>query len=293
MTKSYNVSVYGMSRMLQEKFKTNVKTIIEKKLIDYLVNPELIVQYIANNSHLQSDKGEKFFYLAPIIDGRRVYLSQGEIYKIAKIVYENVFEVYPQLQNIYDYFIKTTEILSIFSLPVTWFTPNGAKILQRYLTTTKHSISLIQSGRPIHLSFINKTNFLNKQKQIQGILPNVIHSLDSAHLINLILEANMSDIKPILTIHDCFGTSPNQMELLDFIVKKTFIALYSQYDFLMKFHEQFISTLKLNNITVYENNNSQWVIHPEKRNKKIFIPEIPIKGNFDLNNVLKAPYFIN
>jgi DNA-directed RNA polymerase len=77
---------------------------------------------------------------------------------------------------------------------------------------------------------IRKTN-KNKtatSKQVQAIIPNIIHSLDASHLINLINTAINKNFTPIISVHDCFGTHPNKMDELSFLVKKEFITLYTK-----------------------------------------------------------------
>ena len=43
-------------------------------------------------------------------------------------------------------------------------------------------------------------------------VPNIIHSLDATHLINLINKSHDQGFTPIITVHDCFGTLPNNMK---------------------------------------------------------------------------------
>jgi DNA-directed RNA polymerase len=61
---------------------------------------------------------------------------------------------------------------------------------------------------------------LNKNKQVNAIIPNIIHSLDSSHLINLINTIIIINFKPFICVHDCFVTHSNNLEYLSFLVKK-------------------------------------------------------------------------
>ena len=51
-------------------------------------------------------------------------------------------------------------------------------------------------------------------KQRSAIIPNVIHSLDASHLMNVINTAFTKGINDLITVHDCFGTHPNNLSLL-------------------------------------------------------------------------------
>ena len=69
-------------------------------------------------------------------------------------------------------------------------------------------------------------------------MPNLIHSLDASHLMNLINKANDVNFANIITVHDCFGTLPNNVENLRQLVTAEFVEIYSNQNFLNKFHER-------------------------------------------------------
>jgi len=75
-------------------------------------------------------------------------------------------------------------------------------------------------------------NEINNRKQIQAIIPNIIHSLDASHLIKIINSVSrghkdaryrVNYLKYIIPIHDCFGTLQNQLGLLEEMVKREYI----------------------------------------------------------------------
>ena len=59
----------------------------------------------------------------------------------------------------------------------------------------------------------------------------------------------------MLPIHDCFGTHPNDMENLASEVRKQFVLLYSNNNFLENFHNKFIKEIE--SLTkIYKEDNS-------------------------------------
>jgi len=97
---------------------------------------------------------------------------------------------------------------------------------------------------------------------------------------------------PIITIHDCFGTHPNKLEELSFLVKREFVLLYTQSHFLENFHDRIIQAIKDNQYIIYEDkeNDVQFV----RINRKInVIPSVPKLGNLDLQNILDSKYMIS
>lgn len=76
---------------------------------------------------------------------------------------------------------------------------------------------------------------VNKNKQVNVINSNIIYFLDIFHLISILYYGKDSGFSPVITAHDCFGTLPNKLENLSFIVRKEFIIQYLQEDFLILF----------------------------------------------------------
>lgn len=62
----------------------------------------------------------------------------------------------------------------------------------------------------------------SKGKQSQGASPNIIHSLDAAHLAITVNQAEF----PVTTIHDSFGCLLADMPSLFTLIRKTFVELY-------------------------------------------------------------------
>jgi DNA-directed RNA polymerase len=107
--------------------------------------------------------------------------------------------------------------------------------------------------------------------------------------MNVILEGYRNNTSPIITIHDCFGTLPNQMEYLSNIIRNEFIKLYTQDDFLNKYHENVYRAIKDNNIEIHNKDGEDYV---KVKNSKLVIPSKPQKGSFDLSRTHKALYLV-
>lgn len=140
------------------------------------------------------------------------------------------------------------------------------------------------------------TDKIDSLKQAQAIIPNIIHSLDANHITTLVNKAQKDEFFPIITIHDCFGTHPNKMLELNNRVKTEFILLYTQDQFLNKFHNRIIQSIKDNQFSIKEkfdpneNINNNYV---EFANTLLKIPNLPKMGELDLNNLVGSKYFIS
>jgi DNA-directed RNA polymerase len=93
MTQVYNVKVSGIFNQLKSKLE-----IVEKL-------------------NKKTNKTTKF-YLAPTKNGKHVELSYIEVYDIATIISKGIFEIYPPLREIYDYFINMIKLMLKLNIPI-------------------------------------------------------------------------------------------------------------------------------------------------------------------------------
>jgi DNA-directed RNA polymerase len=103
-----------------------------------------------------------------------------------------------------------------------------------YQNTLQLSICFIEDVRP------------SKGKQSQGASPNIIHSLDAAHLAMSVHKSPF----PVTTIHDSFGCLLADMPVLFTLLRETFVELY-EADPLTSIMKQIggdISQVKLGNL---------------------------------------------
>lgn len=118
-----------------------------------------------------------------------------------------------------------------WTVPVTNF-----PVVQHYTEGTVKKI-YIQYGKPIG-ERLNTGYFENtyqvaichtelqkpsKRKQSQGASPNIIHSLDAAHLAMVVHQAPF----PVTTVHDSFGCLLSDMPELFHLLRTTFVELYA------------------------------------------------------------------
>jgi len=220
-----------------------------------------------------------------------IYLNDKEINQLAKIIHDILYKSFPNLTKLVDYLKNMNRFLKKLNLSPIWLSPSGVIIEQKYVENIKIALvsSILGNRKSITISTPNK-NKINLKKQNEGIIPNIVHSLDASNIALLIKELieNQNNIN-ILTIHDCFATNGNNVELMILQVKLAFLLLYSNNEFVKLYHNFIMEYLTKSGYLIDDKNR---II---LNNQKIKIPETPdfkIKNDFK-ENILGSQYFIN
>ena len=214
---------------------------IAEDINDYYHLNKNLTQLDESNNNLEGKTSikilEKVMFKVPSVnENENLYLTYKEVFHLAKIMHETLFDYYPALKRLFEYFISVCLAFTKLDLPIMWYPPSGLSIQQRYLKTAKAKVSIsVGRGKTKTVVLNKKLDKTDTRAQTQAIIPNIIHSMDSSHLIlilNKIINKNSNIKSPVISIHDCFGCLTNYMIELEELVKLEFINLYSKANFL-------------------------------------------------------------
>ena len=126
--------------------------------------------------------------------------------------------------------------------PMSWVTPVGFPVVQKYTKWNTKKVKVYLYDRVLkskkRAQFSLKVDVRDEagRKQIDvkkaksGISPNIIHSMDSSHLMATVLALKENGINDFMMIHDSFAVLPIHTPDLFDLVRQTFIQQYSEYD---------------------------------------------------------------
>jgi hypothetical protein len=242
----------------------------------------------------------QYLYVIPesaTVNGKKVYLYSYQYGILIKIIYEVLTKELPSLKNLTNYFKEIITLLNELNLPVTWTTPAGLKIKYQQIKfnsiVTKNKI--INTSKPITISIPTKK--IDKLKMIRSFMPNFIHSLDASNVHLLLHNLSTNDNIPVFSVHDCFSSTPNNMELLERKVKDAFIEIYFKDEaFLVKTHNRIINQIK----EVYEIiiiDDKEYIDMSSYNKPDIKLPDLPDAFKYNnltdfIKGLLKSKYFI-
>jgi DNA-directed RNA polymerase len=190
-----------------------------------------------------------------------------------------------------DFFKQTAGVLARHNLPLEWTSPLGLPCVHAYrvwdtktveLFLYDRSVPVVEAGvrdkvegtdviRQVRANIRTRpTETLDKDKARSAVAPNVVHSMDGAHLMLCVIDAKDQFIEHLALIHDSFGTHAGRTAEFAGIIRQAFVNLYTHFDPFQEIREA--AALALNG------------------DPQGLLPELPRKGQFDLTEVLDADY---
>lgn len=185
---------------------------------------------------------------------------------LTPILWASIGEVVVAARKAMDWIQKCAGIVAREDQPIVWHTPVGFPVYQGRKKVISRRVVTQLAGK-IQLRFNADSNRIDVQKQRLGASPNFVHSMDACHLMLTLISAADKGVTSFACIHDDFGTHANDTDAMHSAIREAFVSMYSTNDPLLEFK------LGIENAT------------------GIDLPNVPPKGNLDIMDILRAPYF--
>ena len=188
---------------------------------------------------------------------------------LTNLVWDVIGEVVIAARLGMDWFRDVARIIVKENKRVSWTTPLNFLVEQNYEAMKSRQIRLSLgdgSSCKATLRVPVKDSIPDIMRQINGIAPNIIHSLDASVLLMAVEFAKHSGINSIGVVHDSFSAHASNVSLLGSVIRKSFVTLYS--------------------LPVMENLKEQF----QKMTTKS-LPPIPTMGDLSIQEVLNSKYF--
>lgn len=125
------------------------------------------------------------------------------------------------------YLQDLTEIAAGHGKFVSWTTPNGFRVINRY-TEAKEDIrqSQFYRNRRLKMTSVKDTKAINVAFAVQAIPPNFIHSIDAAHMMMTIAGMWQNGVTHFSMIHDSFGCPCNDVPVMRKVINEKFYEIH-------------------------------------------------------------------
>jgi len=188
-------------------------------------------------------------------------------YMTSKIV-EALTGTVSSARGIMSWLQNTAERLARAGLPFDWTTPSGSRVRQAYHASTVQKLCGCLAGE-VSLQITNPNGGLLARKQSAGSAPNYIHSFDAAHLTMTVNACAYAGITNFAMIHDSYGTHAADTTRMGVELRRLFVDIY-RTDWPMRLKQE---------IAIYA--------------PHVVIDDPPTRGDFDVEQVLDAPFFFS
>jgi DNA-directed RNA polymerase len=192
-------------------------------------------------------------------------LSTWGAHKLAKAAYDVIEEMMPAAKEVRNFLEKVAKVYAECNKPMRWFTRLGLPVVNAYYKPMEpERISITIEGKRHRTNLIPGDTDDIDATAVTSVSANLTHSADACHL-HMVANVAAKNAIPLVTIHDCFGTTAPNARRLNQILREQFVRLHD-YDWL----GQVLETAKHN--------------LPKSAHDKL--PELPQRGNLDLAGVL-------
>ncbi len=156
------------------------------------------------------------------------------------------------------------------AVDIKWTTPAGFLAKQAYRVDAKRLVNIHYKGQRMQLKVAVDTKKRDTKKQVSGIAPNFVHSLDSAHLMATVTLGSANGLDHWACIHDSFGVHAADVDTLHACIREAFIDQYTP-DVLARFRTELAAQL------------------PAELAANL--PAVPKQGTLELAAVRESQYF--
>jgi DNA-directed RNA polymerase len=190
---------------------------------------------------------------------------------MGRVAYAAITEVVRKPAEAMDFLKALAGVMAHEGKPVSWITPAGIPCINRYHDATTKVLRLWLHNERIKVNVATGDEAtLQKRKCQQSIAPNWVHSLDASHLLLTVGACADEGITDIVTVHDSFGCLPANASRFNQIIREQFVQMYQGDDLLSGLRSTASAQLS-------EANQTR-------------LPQLPTKGQLDLNEVKRAKY---
>ncbi len=188
---------------------------------------------------------------------------------LADILYKAVKSKVKKASEIMEWMQASAKIIAKHNQAIWWKTPLGFPVKQCYFKQSSKKVTTTLGGKVWYASYLDELDEINVKRMANAISPNVVHSLDSSHLMLVVNQAAGDGVRDFALIHDSFGVHANRVPRFFQAIREAFVDLYEENPFI-EIREGFIKQAEK---------------HSSER-----VPELPAEGNLAITQVLNSDF---
>jgi DNA-directed RNA polymerase, mitochondrial len=183
---------------------------------------------------------------------------------LARLTMNVMGDLFTGARDTMNWLTTCARMITHHGYPIAWVSPIGLPAIQPY--RQKKSATIVTLLQSVTLAEESDDLPIHKGRQVSAFPPNYIHSLDSSHMLLTALEMDRRGLT-FSAVHDSFWTHACDVDEMNGALRDVFVDLYQQ--------------------PLLERLKETW----EMRYPDLVFPDLPERGELDLNEVHRARYF--
>jgi DNA-directed RNA polymerase len=192
------------------------------------------------------------------------------------LIWAAIQGIMPAGKRLQEWFSTCAQIVAEAGMPLQWDTPAGLKVTQAYRNLIEKRVQTLNTRFVVYAepeenedkdTFVNRVG-MNVKKMGTSAPPNVVHSLDAAHMQITVVRMGETGIRDFSMIHDSFGCPFANVGTMRDILRQSAVDMYRE-DYLMAWKRS---------VEGYSG---------------VQLPNPPERGEFDITEILTSEFFFS
>jgi len=185
---------------------------------------------------------------------------------LSSILWKSIGEVVIAARAAMDWLKKCSRLMAKEDQPIKYVTPVGFPMVQFSPNMETKRIEAQIGGR-VQIQIRKELPGVDSYKVSNGVSPNLVHSIDAAHMHMCVEQGHKEGITHFAMIHDDFGVHACYIDRWHEIIREQFIKLHTETNVLEDFKTQ------------------------QEFNSGVELLPVPDRSNLDISQVAKSLYF--
>jgi len=213
-----------IAEMAKDKCPMHIKKAMDRKIV------KRTVMTIPYNAKPFSNRS----YIRDALREKDIEIDKEDLTQTVKAVRDAMYKQFPGPMSVMKWIeVEVVQALKRGTDKIEWITPSGFQVYQRIMKKDIQRFDLQLLGR-CQLSVATDKNEADVARHKAATAPNLIHSLDAS-----LLHLSVKDFdKPIALIHDSVLCRAVDMDELSTIIRKVYMHLFAEHDYLTEFAQQ-------------------------------------------------------
>ncbi|WFG40928.1 RNA polymerase [Paracoccus phage ParMal1] len=185
---------------------------------------------------------------------------------MAKVLWDSIGKVVVAARAAMDWLQKCARMLAKEDHPLIYTSPVGFPMVQFAPNFEKMRVETQIGGR-LQLQILREVPGVNMYKASSGSSPNLVHTIDAAHMHMVVAEGARRGFTHFAMIHDDFGVHACHIDEWHEIIREQFIKLHTEHNVLQEFKDQ------------------------QESRTGVELPPVPDRGDLEICEVSKSLFF--